>query len=288
MPLDSTPALSLVIPTRNEVQNVQPLIGAVCAAVPGASKELIFVDDSDDDTPQAIQRSLHEADCPGVLLQRSMLNRGGGLATAVVRGFQMARGDLICTLDADLQHPASAIPLLVTQAERTEADVVVASRYLSRRVSAGFDGRGRWMVSLVARGLARAIVPVARETSDPLSGFFLLRREVIAGVELRPTGYKILLEVLARGRWSRIADVPYAFHSRNAGVSKATMREGARFALHLGLLRTAGRTPAIPRDLPLPDEFRRTHEGVPALDGGTPLYQDHVWTKDARGSHVES
>ena len=281
MPLDHAPALSLVIPTRNEVENVRPLIAGVCAAVPGASKELIFVDDSDDETPQAIQRGLHEADCPGRLLRRSVLNRRGGLATAVARGFSLAQGEMICTLDADLQHPASAIPLLVSCAELTKADVVVASRYQSRRVSAGFDSTGRWAVSIVARHMARVIVPVASETTDPLSGFFLIRRHVITGVELRPTGYKILLEVLARGRWSRVADVPYAFHSRNAGVSKATLREGIQFALHLCLVRGAGqRKVRSLGPVALDPSTASRDEGL--LVGGTALYQDQIWTKDGR------
>ena len=233
------PDLSLIIPTRNEAANVEALVASICRAVPGSGKELVFVDDSDDDTPAQLQRVLAQTDCPGLVVQRMNGNREGGLATAVVRGFAIASGELICTMDADLQHPASAVPLLVNAAHAHHADVVVGTRYMQGgRASEGFDGSGRYLVSLTARAAARALVPAARWTSDPLSGFFLIRRKVVEGVALRPMGYKILLEILVRGRWKRITDVPYAFHSRNAGVSNATMREGAQFLRHLAALRT--------------------------------------------------
>ncbi len=234
------PSLSLVIPTRNEADNVDRLISSICAAMPGPTKELVFVDDSDDPTPAVLQRRLRATDCPGLVLQRANASRAGGLATAVVRGMQVSSGHFICTMDADLQHPASAVPLLLAAAEEAAADVVVGSRYMKGGGADGFDGFGRRTVSQVARLAARALLASARWTTDPLSGFFLVRRDVVDGVELRPIGYKILLEILVRGRWQRIADVPYAFHSRNAGVSNATFREGMQFARHVSHLLGVG------------------------------------------------
>jgi dolichol-phosphate mannosyltransferase len=234
-------SLSFVIPTRNESENVRPLVASICEAVPGAAKEVIFVDDSDDDTPAILQRAIRESDCRGAVLTRSQLTRSGGLATAVVRGFELARGRFICTMDADLQHPASAVPMMLKAARDTTADVVVGSRYMEGLTLSGFDGTGRFAISAVARQFARVALPPARLTTDPLSGFFLIRRSVIEGRTLQPMGFKILLEVLVRGNWSRISDVSYSFHSRNRGMSKATMREGRMFLRHLKVLRDAHR-----------------------------------------------
>jgi hypothetical protein len=101
----------------------------------------------------------------------------------------------------------------------------------------------------------------ARATTDPLSGFFLVRRSVLDGVRLRPIGYKVLLEILVRGDWRKVIDVPYVFHSRNAGVSKATMRQGLQFARHMSLLAIA-REPG--RRKARQAEERKQAEAVPA------------------------
>ena len=256
------PRLSLVIPTRNEAANVEKLISGICTVLPGPTKELVFVDDSDDDTPRMLQRLLAQADCPGLIMARINGNRVGGLSTAVVRGFSISSGELICTLDADLQHPTSAIPMLIETAYKQRADVVVGSRYIDGgNARDGFDGTGRHLISVAGRLLARKLIPEARMTTDPLSGFFLVRRPVVDAARLQPIGYKILLEVLVRGQWQRLADVPYAFHSRNDGVSKATMREGMRFLRHLNQLRRergAGR-----RTGPKPLIRRTLHETPP-------------------------
>jgi hypothetical protein len=146
--------------------------------------------------------------------------------------------------------------MMISAARQTSAEVVVGSRYTRGLTLKGFNDPGRFAVSAVARELARVTLPPARLTSDPLSGFFLIRRSVVDGVRLQPMGYKILLEVLVRGRWSKIADVAYAFHSRNAGVSKATLREGRTFLRHLALLRAAHRVRAGGNVVP--EEFLTT------------------------------
>ena len=254
--IDDRLSLSFVIPTRNEAGNVRPLLSGICAAVPGSHKEIIFVDDSDDDTPDVLQKAIRESDCRAAVLRRSQLTRSGGLSTAVVRGFALAGGKYVCTMDADLQHPASAVPLMLAAARQTSAEVIFASRYTKGLTLKGFEDSGRFAVSAAARELARMALPAARLTSDPLSGFFLIRRSVVEGVRLQPMGYKILLEVLVRGRWNNIADVSYSFHSRNAGVSKSTMREGRLFLRHLAKLRNATKTQPHP-DTP-PQEFLAT------------------------------
>jgi dolichol-phosphate mannosyltransferase len=236
-PLVGAPSLSIVIPTRNEAENVEALIAAICAAIPGSDKELIFVDDSDDATPLLLQRFLPKADCPGLVVQRTGEERAGGLSTAVVAGFASSSGAYLCVMDADLQHPASLIPLLWREAEREQADIVVGSRFMANGSSnGGLDGLQRHAVSRGARFLAHLFLPPARATSDPLSGFFLVHRRVVEDVDLRPVGYKILLEILVRGRWQKVLDAPYAFRARHAGLSKATTSQGVEFARHLASL----------------------------------------------------
>lgn len=254
--------LSLVIPTRNEADNVEALIAGICEALPGSSKELIFVDDSDDGTAEVLHSVLADADFGWRVEHRAPEARGGGLSTAVVYGFSLARGTFICVMDADLQHPAAAIPMLAEAASSSDADVVVGSRYMKSQESPldGFDGASRRFVSSSARLVAHTMSS-ARATTDPLSGFFLVRRSVLEGVSLRPIGYKVLLEILVRGDWRKVVDVPYVFHSRNAGVSKATMRQGLQFVRHMSLL-AISREPGRRRARQAAE--RKRSEAVPA------------------------
>ncbi|MGZ3387071.1 MAG: polyprenol monophosphomannose synthase [Isosphaeraceae bacterium] len=270
------PSLSIVIPTRNEAENVEALIDTVCAAIPGFDKELIFVDDSDDATPSLLRRLLPEADCPGLIVERSSTERAGGLSTAVVEGFANASGAYLCVMDADLQHPPSAIPVLWMKAEREGADIAVGSRFMAGGSSkGGLDGLQRHAVSRGARFLARLLLPPARATSDPLSGFFVVHRRVVQGVDLRPIGYKILLEVLVRGRWQKVIDIPYVFHARHAGLSKATTGQGANFVRHLASLAVAARFGKV-----------EAPTGATAYLEGAPPPQDEAEEADARRSSL--
>jgi dolichol-phosphate mannosyltransferase len=268
----SAPSLSLVIPTRNEAENVGALLEGIRTAIPGRDKELIFVDDSVDETPLLLQRLLANVDCQASVVHRPRFERSGGLSTAVVRGCGFAEGTWICIMDADLQHPASAVPMLLETAAATGADIVVGSRHTANQDAPdGFDGPSRRLISNSARVLARTLIPSARATTDPMSGFFLFRRSVIAGVDLRPIGYKVLLEILVRGHWRTVVDVPYVFHSRNAGVSKATLRQGIQFIRHLRRLAMASeprkRNAAVqPEAGPIPPQYWRHAPSDDALE----------------------
>lgn len=283
-------ALSLVIPTRNEAQNVERLIEAICAAIPGSEKELVFVDDSDDETPAHLGHLLPQADCPGTVVHRLPPERDGGLSTAVAAGFRVAHGLYFCSMDADMQHPPAEVPRLLDAAVAHSADVVVASRYTgSGSAAEGFEALSRRLISQASRRAAHVLLPAARATTDPLSGFFLVRRTVVENVNLRPLGYKILLEVLVRGRWQRVVDVPYTFGQRHAGASKASLRQGLLFARHLGRLllplpESAGSTPP-----PAPAAPRSRTEQLrpaPAGAGMAPDLRERVLAApevDARG-----
>lgn len=224
--------LSVVLPTRNERQNVGPLIRRLEAALSGLPSELIFVDDSDDGTPQVI-RGLGSS-LPVRVIERQREDRRGGLATAVVAGIERARGEYVCVLDADLQHPPEQAVTLLRQAQRTGADMVIATRYGPAGRLDGLDGWTRKAVSRLFKWLAQALLlDRVRTVSDPLSGFFLVRRTLVHSAGLRPVGYKIGLEILSRVRPAKIVEVPYEFAPRQAGQSKVNARQGFILLLHL-------------------------------------------------------
>ena len=244
----STPELSLVIPTFNERRSIGPLLAAVDAALSGTDWEALFVDDSNDGTDLVIE-AYAGADSRVRLLHRAV-NRGG-LAGAVVDGLAAARGTYVCVLDADLQHPPERIPNLLAAARESSADVVVASRYVPGGSTGGLDGPMRQFYSRGLRALSRCVFPKRlAPISDPLGGYFLIHRSIIEGVDLRPIGYKILLEILVRCRWQVAAEVPYQFQQRRFDESKADFRQGLRFLRHLAMLAfDCSPTMALPRML---------------------------------------
>ena len=233
-PLPAAPLVSIVVPTRNEAGNIGPLWERVRAALGRTAFELCFVDDSDDETSDLLLRLQSREGAVRCLLRRGE-DRRGGLSTAVVAGLHMARGRYVCVMDADLQHPPETIPRLLEQAE-DGADLVVASRYVHGGSRGGLGGGSRRLVSRGATTVARLLFHEARRSADPLSGFFLCRRALIDGIEFRPVGFKILLELLVCVPGLRVVDVPVSQAQRSSGESKATMRQGLLYLGHLASL----------------------------------------------------
>lgn len=226
----SAPYLSLIIPTYNERANLAALVQRVHRALNGSRYELIVVDDDSPDGTAELAEELSR-DYP----VRVICRKGErGLATAVVAGFNQARGPVLGVIDADLQHPPERIPYLLREIDQG-ASVVVASRYVE---GGGIEGWNvvRRTISRGATVLARILLPSLRKVKDPLSGFFLIRKEVIEGVKLEPIGYKILLEVLARGRADSVKEVPYTFQDREGGHSKLNSKEKVNYLKHLFIL----------------------------------------------------
>jgi glycosyltransferase involved in cell wall biosynthesis len=235
--------VTVIVPTRNEAANVRPLVSRVRASLEptGIAWEILFVDDSDDETVPAIA-AIAEHDQRIRIHHRAAEQRLGGLAGAVVEGFERSSGRVLAVMDGDLQHPPEVLPALVSPLFDERADLVIATRYAAGGSAAGLEGGARATVSRMARALTRLAFPRARAVSDPLGGYFAVPRAAVEGVDLHPEGFKILLEVLVRGRWSRVAEVPYEFSARHGGMSKATFKEGKRFIRHvLRLYRTRPR-----------------------------------------------
>lgn len=229
--------VSVVIPTRNEAPGIAELLGRLNNLPPGYVAEALFVDDSDDHTPGEILEHGRRGAFPVTLLHRKPSHRLDGLSGAVLAGFAEARSTWICVMDADLQHPPALIATLRDAAG--DADVVCATRYRAGGSASSFS-RLRHAVSFSSALAAKAIFPRRlHRVSDPLSGFFLVRAAALAGRPLRPTGFKILLEILVRNPDLTRTEVPYRFDVRHAGESKASAREGIRFLCHLIRLKRA-------------------------------------------------
>ncbi|KOG57515.1 dolichol-phosphate mannosyltransferase [Streptomyces virginiae] len=241
LPQAVTGSVTLIVPTFNEAGNIAELLRRLGDALPDPAHlpcEVLFVDDSTDDTPAVIEKAAADHPFPVSVLHRQTAE--GGLGGAVVEGIRRADTDWIVVMDADLQHPPHLVPELVGEGVRTGADLVVASRYISGGSRAGLAGSYRIAVSRGATWLTKGLFPRAlRGISDPMSGFFAIRRSVVTAQTLKPLGYKILLELAVRCRPRTVAEVPFVFQDRYAGESKSTAREGLRFLAHLASLRSA-------------------------------------------------
>lgn len=228
--------VSIVVPTRNEARNIVPLLQRLAAALAGNTIEVLFVDDSTDDTSQVIMRAALEFSFPVRVIARPP-ERRNGLSGAVVEGFQAAKGTWLCVMDADLQHPPEVLPVLLTRAQEADADLVVGSRKAGLFGPLGLS-RKRAMTSQLLTLLARAWFPrLLKNVSDPLTGLFLVRRTAVDFTVLHPDGFKILLELLIRCPGLRVSEVHFDFASRHEGESKADFQEGMRFFRHLLRLR---------------------------------------------------
>jgi glycosyltransferase involved in cell wall biosynthesis len=234
----TTASLAVVIPTRNEVENIRPLLDELDGVLPEET-EIIFVDDSTDETPAAIEVERARRARPITLVHRSAGARGDGLAGAVAHGLRLAMSDWVCVLDADLQHPPRLVLRMLERAEAGGVDVVVASRYCGNGCTEFH--RGRSLLSRLSTNAAKILFRRSlRGVTDPMSGFFLVRRAVVPFERLRPRGFKILLEILVRARTLRVAEVPFRFGTRYAGESKASLGEGIHYLWQLSVLRFGG------------------------------------------------
>ena len=232
-----TPLLSVVVPTRDEAENIEELTRRLAQAAGKTPVEIIFVDDSRDNTPQVIEEVGKRSELDVQLIHRPPENRSNGLGGAVVEGLRAARAPWVCVMDGDLQHPPELLPQMLREAEDGDADVVVASRYCGEAKENGLSRlRGAISRSLILA--ARMMFPISlRSVSDPLSGFFLVRRDAVDLDKLRPRGFKILLEILVRTPGLRAIEVPFEFGVRRAGQTKASPREALTYFSQLGRLR---------------------------------------------------
>lgn len=216
----------MVVPTYNERDRLEELVTSVFRAADarGLALEMVIVDDNSPDGTGAIADDLSKR------FQLKVVHRAGklGLGTAVVEGFAAASADVVGVMDADFSHPPALVPDLYDAFVKTQADVVVGSRYIPGGSTPDWPLRRR-LLSRAACLLARGLSPVR----DAASGFFLIRRELARETQIKAGGFKICLELVVRGRAARLVEVPYRFDDRELGTSKMSTREAAGYLLQL-------------------------------------------------------
>lgn len=224
--------ISLVVPTYEERANVKKLVertGKTLAAAPDPYELIIVDDNSSDGTSEEVARL--QVGRPWLRLIVRVDERD--LSTAVLAGWRAANGDILGAMDGDLQHPPEHLLKLLEPIQNGRAELAIASRYVAQGSVSEWKFSRRiisWTATLLARVLLSEKI---RRIKDPMSGFFLMRRSVVESRALKPLGYKILLEVLARGNYQRVVEVPYTFEEREHGGSKIGSVQVWRYLVHL-------------------------------------------------------
>jgi dolichol-phosphate mannosyltransferase len=226
--LPERPQLSIIVPTFQEVSNLPLLVSEITTALAPILPdwELIIIDDNSRDGSVEVCQRLRAEGVPITIVVRTHTR---GLSSAVVEGFTYASGAVLLVMDADLSHPADAIPRLY-QAIVEGADFAIGSRYVPGGSTDDRWSVYRWLNSKVASLLARPLVAL----SDPTAGFFALPRSLLSRcAQLNPVGYKIALEILIKSRAQRIQEIPIHFRTRLFGKSKLKLKQQLLYLYHL-------------------------------------------------------
>jgi len=268
-------SVSVIIPTYNERVNITkliPLIFQSCKGL-GVAIEVIVVDDnSPDGTGEAAEEL-------GKRYNVRVIHRPGklGLASAAIRGFSEAKGEILGLMDADLSHAPSTLPLLIGPILNGDTDVTVGSRYVK---GGGVEvwPLHRKLISKVATLLALPLTPVR----DPMSGLFFFRRSVIDGISLNAKGYKIGLEIIVKGKYRKISEVPYIFRNRFVGKSKLTAMEYAHYLRNIIVFGAYKLKHGVPRRAYEAISQKKYHDAYSRLDPR--IYYDAL----VKGNSVQS
>ncbi|MEM1622738.1 MAG: glycosyltransferase family 2 protein [Sulfolobales archaeon] len=230
--------VSVIVPTYNERENVTRLIKLLHENMvkEKVSYEIVVVDDNSPDGTAEAVRSLSRMYNVKLIVRPGKL----GLASAILEGLKVARGSIIAVMDADLQHPPEALPEMLKKVS-SECDIVIGSRYVKGGSVVGWS-LFRRVISRGADFMAKILLPKTRGIKDTMSGYFVLKRDVIDGVHLDPRGFKILLEIIVKGRFKKVCEHPIEFRARTWGKSKLGIGEVFNYMLHvLGLAHEAVR-----------------------------------------------
>jgi len=209
-----------VIPALREAENLYPLLRRVRDVLDSASiawEAIVVNDESGDGTEEIVTAFSREEPRVRVLVRRGER----GLSGAILHGWRHTDATILGAMDADGQHPAELLPALI-EAVVSGRDLAIGSRYAK-------GGRCGWnpvrrLVSMAAILAARPLQSVWPSVRDPLSGFFLVRRPCVEKMFFQTAGFKLLLEILVRGRIRSVEEIPFVFGRRRAGRSKVTAR----------------------------------------------------------------
>lgn len=212
--------ISIIIPTYNEAGNIRKIIDAIRKELSKREFEIIVVDDNSPDGTWKIVKQLAYSN---VKVIRRMKERG--LSSAVITGFKNSKGDIIGVIDADLSHPPELMNRMIDECKKN--DIVIASRYVNK---------GRKNMSMFRKFVSKGATFLAKpltDVNDPMSGYFFFRRRVIDDVELKPKGYKILLEILVKGKYNGFKEIYFSFGKRYHGKSKLGIKVYLDYLVHL-------------------------------------------------------
>jgi len=220
--------LTVIIPTFNEEPNIRNIVMAVDGVFREHSLngQILVVDDhSADATIEIVHEIMMTKKNVSILVRE----KDHGLSQSVAEGFSHASSDIFIVIDADFSHPPVLIPRMYEEI-RNGNDIVIGSRYTEG------GGIRKWplkrrLISIGATFLGRLLFP---DITDPVSGFFAVRKEVVANAPLKPRGYKILLEVLGKGTWDRDKEIPFEFIDREIGTSKLKIGTISDYARQMG------------------------------------------------------
>ncbi len=222
--------VSIIVPTFREARNIPILVEQVFAALAksGRAAEMILVDDNSNDGTEQVVAELARTHPVRLIIRYTER----GLSSAVVRGFEEARHDLLLCMDADLSHPPESVPNVIAAIDSGDADFCIGSRYVSggrTKEDWGFMRKlNSWGATLLARPLTSA--------KDPMAGFFCISREVFEKARaagLNAIGYKIGLEIMIKARCRHVVETPIVFADRLHGESKLTLRQQLLYLQHL-------------------------------------------------------
>ena len=239
--LDTPADLTMVVPTYNERDRLGELVHAIFDACDQrrVALELVIVDDNSPDGTGPLADDLAHT------RRMRVIHRAGkqGLGTAVVAGFAVASAPIVGVMDADFSHPPALVPRMLAVLHATNADLLVASRYVPGGRTPDWP-LGRRLMSRLACLAARPLSPIR----DAASGFFLIRQSIAQGVAIQAGGFKICLELVVRARPVRLVEVPYRLDDREQGESKMSLREAAGYLVQLkDLYRARWRTADRPK-----------------------------------------
>jgi len=226
-----SPELCVVVPTFNERDNVPVLAARLASVLEGIAWEAVFVDDNSPDGTADVVRSLAQSD-PRIRCLRRIDRRG--LSSACIEGILSTSAPFIAVIDGDLQHDEALLPKMLRRLQEGPEDLAIASRYIGAGRADGLSSQGRKRLSRAGARLARLVTGV--EVSDPVSGFFMLGREVadLVAPRLSGVGTKILIDILtASPRTLSVVEFPYQFSTRQAGESKHDTMVALEYAMLL-------------------------------------------------------
>ena len=213
-------SLSVIVPTYNESKNIIGILDSLRKHLPiGTDTEIIVVDDnSPDGTGNIVEeyaKNSKKENAQSVQIIHRKTERG--LSSAILTGIKYAKGDAVVVMDGDFSHPPQTIPKMIEELQKSECDIVVASRYVNGGSVKGWPFK-RKIISKGATKIARHGLGI--KIKDPMSGFFAFKRSIINNIKFDAIGYKILLEILVKARGVKVKEIPYEFINRKDGSSK--------------------------------------------------------------------